>query len=196
MRLAQEGAQLIVTVDCGAMAYEALGAARAEGVDVKDVRVLEHPHVPVNVEDAQIRSIGTLSLDRIQDLLDEQRFSIDRILVIRSRELRVDRNMVDASLRAVLLPLPNHVGESARRFSSLGNTRLCELLGLVYNELVKSRILFPISHDSVDPRIPLFLKLFGNVHFFKRHIALRLRLSKGAPRCHEVPWKPILYSKL
>jgi single-stranded-DNA-specific exonuclease len=34
VRLAQEGAQLIVTVDCGAMAYEALGAAQAEGVDV------------------------------------------------------------------------------------------------------------------------------------------------------------------
>ena len=34
VRLAREGAQLIVTVDCGAMAYEALGAARAEGVDV------------------------------------------------------------------------------------------------------------------------------------------------------------------
>ena len=34
VKLAREGAQLIVTVDCGAMAYEALGAARAEGVDV------------------------------------------------------------------------------------------------------------------------------------------------------------------
>lgn len=34
VRLAREGAQLIVTVDCGAMAYEALGAAKDEGVDV------------------------------------------------------------------------------------------------------------------------------------------------------------------
>jgi len=34
VRLGREGAQLIVTVDCGAMAYEALGAAQAEGVDV------------------------------------------------------------------------------------------------------------------------------------------------------------------
>ncbi|MEI6643744.1 MAG: single-stranded-DNA-specific exonuclease RecJ [Novosphingobium sp.] len=34
VKLAREGAQLIVTVDCGAMAYEALAAARAEGVDV------------------------------------------------------------------------------------------------------------------------------------------------------------------
>lgn len=34
VRLAREGARLIVTVDCGAMAYEALAAARAEGVDV------------------------------------------------------------------------------------------------------------------------------------------------------------------
>ena len=34
VRLAREGAELIVTVDCGAMAYEALGAAKAEGVDV------------------------------------------------------------------------------------------------------------------------------------------------------------------
>jgi len=34
VRLAREGAQLIVTVDCGAMAYEALGAAQTEGVDV------------------------------------------------------------------------------------------------------------------------------------------------------------------
>ncbi|MFM9936474.1 MAG: single-stranded-DNA-specific exonuclease RecJ [Novosphingobium sp.] len=34
VRLAREGAQLIVTVDCGAMAYEALEAARAETVDV------------------------------------------------------------------------------------------------------------------------------------------------------------------
>ncbi|WP_421838890.1 single-stranded-DNA-specific exonuclease RecJ [Novosphingobium sp.] len=34
VKLAREGAQLIVTVDCGAMAYEALSAARAEGVDV------------------------------------------------------------------------------------------------------------------------------------------------------------------
>lgn len=34
VKLAREGAQLIVTVDCGAMAYEALSAARSEGVDV------------------------------------------------------------------------------------------------------------------------------------------------------------------
>ena len=34
VRLARDGAQLIITVDCGAMAYEALGAAQAEGVDV------------------------------------------------------------------------------------------------------------------------------------------------------------------
>ena len=34
VRLGREGAQLIVTVDCGAMAYEALGAAQGEGVDV------------------------------------------------------------------------------------------------------------------------------------------------------------------
>jgi single-stranded-DNA-specific exonuclease len=34
VRLARDGAQLIVTVDCGAMAYEALEAAKAEGVDV------------------------------------------------------------------------------------------------------------------------------------------------------------------
>ena len=34
VRLGREGAQLIVTVDCGAMAYEALGAAQDEGVDV------------------------------------------------------------------------------------------------------------------------------------------------------------------
>ncbi len=34
VRLAREGAQLIVTVDCGAMAYEALGAAKDAGVDV------------------------------------------------------------------------------------------------------------------------------------------------------------------
>ena len=34
VRLAREGSQLIVTVDCGAMAHEALSAARDEGVDV------------------------------------------------------------------------------------------------------------------------------------------------------------------
>ncbi len=34
VRLAQSGSQLIVTVDCGAMAHEALGMARAAGVDV------------------------------------------------------------------------------------------------------------------------------------------------------------------
>lgn len=34
VRLAEQGAQLIVTVDCGAMAYEALTVARAAGVDV------------------------------------------------------------------------------------------------------------------------------------------------------------------
>ncbi|HSF12746.1 MAG TPA: single-stranded-DNA-specific exonuclease RecJ [Erythrobacter sp.] len=34
VRLAQDGSQLIVTVDCGAMAYEALGMARDAGVDV------------------------------------------------------------------------------------------------------------------------------------------------------------------
>lgn len=34
VRLGREGARLIVTVDCGAQAFEALGAARAAGVDV------------------------------------------------------------------------------------------------------------------------------------------------------------------
>ena len=34
VRLARAGTQLIVTVDCGAMAHEALAMARAEGVDV------------------------------------------------------------------------------------------------------------------------------------------------------------------
>jgi single-stranded-DNA-specific exonuclease len=34
VKLAQDGSQLIVTVDCGAMAYEALGMARDAGVDV------------------------------------------------------------------------------------------------------------------------------------------------------------------
>lgn len=34
VRLAREGSSLIVTVDCGAMAHEALAAAKAEGVDV------------------------------------------------------------------------------------------------------------------------------------------------------------------
>ncbi len=34
VKLAQEGSSLIVTVDCGAMAYEALGMARDVGVDV------------------------------------------------------------------------------------------------------------------------------------------------------------------
>jgi single-stranded-DNA-specific exonuclease len=34
VRLAREGSQLIVTVDCGAMAHEALAMAAAEGVDV------------------------------------------------------------------------------------------------------------------------------------------------------------------
>jgi single-stranded-DNA-specific exonuclease len=34
VRLAEQGSSLIVTVDCGAMAYEALGMARAAGVDV------------------------------------------------------------------------------------------------------------------------------------------------------------------
>lgn len=34
VRLAREGSNLIVTVDCGAMAHEALAAAAAEGVDV------------------------------------------------------------------------------------------------------------------------------------------------------------------
>ncbi len=34
VKLAREGSSLIVTVDCGAMAYEALGMARDEGVDV------------------------------------------------------------------------------------------------------------------------------------------------------------------
>ena len=34
VRLAEQGSQLIVTVDCGAMAFEALGMAREAGVDV------------------------------------------------------------------------------------------------------------------------------------------------------------------
>ena len=34
VRLAEEGAELVVTVDCGAMAFEALAAARAAGLDV------------------------------------------------------------------------------------------------------------------------------------------------------------------
>lgn len=48
VRLAREGSQLIVTVDCGAMAHDALAAARAEGVDVI---VVDHhkcaPELPV-----------------------------------------------------------------------------------------------------------------------------------------------------
>jgi single-stranded-DNA-specific exonuclease len=34
VRLAEQGSSLVVTVDCGAMAHEALGAARAAGLDV------------------------------------------------------------------------------------------------------------------------------------------------------------------
>src|SRR3546814_14251448 len=34
VRLGREGAKLIVTVDCGEQAFEALGAAQAAGVDV------------------------------------------------------------------------------------------------------------------------------------------------------------------
>ena len=34
MRLGAEGAQLVITVDCGAMAHEALAMARAAGVEV------------------------------------------------------------------------------------------------------------------------------------------------------------------
>ncbi|MCW1381758.1 single-stranded-DNA-specific exonuclease RecJ [Novosphingobium sp. KCTC 2891] len=48
VRLAREGSRLIVTVDCGAMAHEALAAAHAEGVDVI---VVDHhkcaPELPI-----------------------------------------------------------------------------------------------------------------------------------------------------
>jgi len=43
VRLAREGSSLIVTVDCGAMAHEALSMARAEGVDVI---VVDHHKCP------------------------------------------------------------------------------------------------------------------------------------------------------
>lgn len=43
VRLAREGSSLIVTVDCGAMAHEALAAAHAEGVDVI---VVDHHKCP------------------------------------------------------------------------------------------------------------------------------------------------------
>ena len=54
VRLAREGATLIVTVDCGAQAFDALAAARDEGVDVivvdhhKCVSALPHAHAIVN----------------------------------------------------------------------------------------------------------------------------------------------------
>ncbi|WP_375390983.1 single-stranded-DNA-specific exonuclease RecJ [uncultured Sphingomonas sp.] len=54
VRLAEEGASLIVTVDCGAQAFEALDAARDAGVDVlvvdhhKCASALPHAHALVN----------------------------------------------------------------------------------------------------------------------------------------------------
>ena len=54
VRLAREGASLIVTVDCGAQAFDALEAARVEGVDVVVVdhhqcaSQLPHAHALVN----------------------------------------------------------------------------------------------------------------------------------------------------
>ena len=54
VRLAREGASLIVTVDCGAQAFDALEAARVEGVDVVVVdhhqcaSALPHAHALVN----------------------------------------------------------------------------------------------------------------------------------------------------
>jgi single-stranded-DNA-specific exonuclease len=54
VRLGREGARLIVTVDCGAQAFEALGMARAAGVDVivvdhhKCASVLPAAHALVN----------------------------------------------------------------------------------------------------------------------------------------------------
>ncbi|WP_374944003.1 single-stranded-DNA-specific exonuclease RecJ [Sphingomonas sp.] len=54
VRLAREGASLIVTVDCGAQGFEALAAARDEGVDVivvdhhKCATTLPHAHAIVN----------------------------------------------------------------------------------------------------------------------------------------------------
>ncbi|AOH84097.1 single-stranded-DNA-specific exonuclease RecJ [Sphingomonas panacis] len=54
VRLAQEGASLIVTVDCGAQAFEALEMARVAGVDVivvdhhKCATALPHAHALVN----------------------------------------------------------------------------------------------------------------------------------------------------
>ncbi|MDB5695460.1 MAG: single-stranded-DNA-specific exonuclease RecJ [Sphingomonas bacterium] len=54
VRLAREGASLIVTVDCGAQGFEALEAARVEGVDVivadhhQCASALPHAHAVVN----------------------------------------------------------------------------------------------------------------------------------------------------
>ena len=54
VRLAQEGASLIVTVDCGAQAFEALEMARVAGIDVivvdhhKCATALPHAHALVN----------------------------------------------------------------------------------------------------------------------------------------------------
>jgi single-stranded-DNA-specific exonuclease len=54
VRLSREGATLIVTVDCGAQAFDALAAARDEGVDVvvvdhhKCASELPHAHAVVN----------------------------------------------------------------------------------------------------------------------------------------------------
>jgi single-stranded-DNA-specific exonuclease len=49
VRLAQEGAQLIVTVDCGAQAFEALAMARDVGVDVM---VVDHHKCAATLPDA------------------------------------------------------------------------------------------------------------------------------------------------
>src|SRR3546814_998307 len=58
VRLGREGAKLIVTVDCGAQAFEALGAAQAAGVDVI---VVDHHQCRSEEHTSELQSLMRIS---------------------------------------------------------------------------------------------------------------------------------------
>ena len=67
VRLAKEGARLIVTVDCGAQAFEALEMARGAGVDVI---VVDH-HKCASALPKALALVNPNRLDEAADALDE-----------------------------------------------------------------------------------------------------------------------------
>ena len=96
VKLAEEGSSLIVTVDCGAMAYEALDMARAAGVDVV---VVDH-HKCAAVLPCAVALVNPNRLDEVDEAAAHGHLAavgvafllaIALIRVLRKRDFFVDR---------------------------------------------------------------------------------------------------------